>query len=164
MRRFEFEADMYESLSCVPMTVRKKLDRAAIKISHQQWLSLELSDRRMIRELQVDTDHQLLQLTKLIRRLVQERCGTTPSTMSSEQQLAAFPSSELPTNLATNARAAGLKLGQDDWARLDQDERYVLMKLGGGHRIKRNFTAALKEFLKDKEGTSLSPLDDRCQD
>jgi hypothetical protein len=84
--------------------------------------------------------------------------------MSSEQQLAAFPSSELPTNLATNARAAGLNLGQDDWARLDQDERYVLMKLGGGHRIKRNFTAALKEFLKDKEGTSLSPLDDRCQD
>ena len=70
MRRFEFEAEMYETLSCVPMAVREKLDRAAIKISHQQWLALELSERRFIRELSVDTDRQLRELSDLIHRLI----------------------------------------------------------------------------------------------
>jgi hypothetical protein len=130
MRRFEFEAEMYETLSCVPMTVREKLDRAAIKISHQQWLALELSERQMIRELPVDTDQQLSELSALINRFVRERCGATPSMMSSEQQLAAFPSLELPTNLAANARALGLELSQDCWALLNQGRTLCLDEIG----------------------------------
>jgi hypothetical protein len=84
--------------------------------------------------------------------------------MSSEQQPAAFPSLELPTNLAANARALELELSGDDWALLDQDERYVLIKLGGGHCVKRNLAAALKEFLRYGKGTSLSSHDDSRQD
>jgi hypothetical protein len=48
MRRFQFEADIYEALSCVPMMVRAKLDRVAIKVSLQQWLALDLTERRLI--------------------------------------------------------------------------------------------------------------------
>jgi hypothetical protein len=163
MRRFEFEADMYEALLCVPMVVRERLDRAAIKISHQQWLALELSERRLICELSVDTDRQLPELSDLINRLVLERSGTVPTIMSSEQQLAAFPSLELPAHLAANARALGIELSQKQWTLLDQDERYVLMKLGGGQRVKRNFEAALNEFLQDENGFSPEPRYDSRQ-
>jgi hypothetical protein len=45
MRRFVFEADIYETPSCVPMAVREKLDCVAIKISLHQWLSFDLSER-----------------------------------------------------------------------------------------------------------------------
>jgi hypothetical protein len=73
MRRFKFEAEMYETLSCLPMTVKKSLDRAALKVSHKQWLALELSERRTIRELPGETDSQLRELSDLVHRLVLKR-------------------------------------------------------------------------------------------
>jgi hypothetical protein len=76
--------------------------------------------------------------------------------MSSAQQRASFPSAELPAHLAANARALGIELSQNQWTLLDQDERYVLMKLGGGQRVKRNLEVALKEFLRDGKTCSHS--------
>jgi hypothetical protein len=40
-----------------------------------------------------------------------------------------------------------VKLDQAAWDRLDQDERYALLKLGGGARHSHNLAAALAEFL-----------------
>src|SRR5271170_6703373 len=40
VRRFNFEAEVYESLSCVPMAVRRKLDRAGVKVGLKQWRAL----------------------------------------------------------------------------------------------------------------------------
>lgn len=56
MRRFGFESEMYQTLSCLPMMVRDKLDRAALKVSQRQWLSLELHKRRLIYESPADTE------------------------------------------------------------------------------------------------------------
>jgi hypothetical protein len=150
MRRFEFEAEMYETLSCLPMTVKKNLDRAALKISHKQWLALELGERRLIRDLAGDTDSQLREFSNLGHRLVLQRCGEKPALISAKQQHDALPPVELPTDLAANARGLGIELTRDQWALLDGDERYVLMKLGGTGRVKHNFKAALSEFLREE--------------
>jgi hypothetical protein len=155
MRRFQFEAEMYEALSCLPMTVKKNLDRAALKISHKQWLALELSERRLIRDLPGDTDSQLRELSDLVHRLVLKRCSEKPTLMSAEQQYDALPPVELPADFAANARELGIELTGDQWAMLDEDERFVLMKLGGTHRVKRNFEAALREFLREEPATLL---------
>ena len=32
IRKFEFEADIYESLNCLPMAARRKLDALGIKV------------------------------------------------------------------------------------------------------------------------------------
>jgi hypothetical protein len=50
--------------------------------------------------------------------------------------------------LVANAKAHGFEVGQPAWDRLDADERYALMKLGGGTEPSHNFRAALREFLK----------------
>jgi hypothetical protein len=47
MRRFAFEADIYKTLSCVPMSVREKLERAAIKNRLEQWLYFDRGRRRL---------------------------------------------------------------------------------------------------------------------
>jgi hypothetical protein len=144
------KAEMYETLSCLPMTVKENLDRAALKVSHKQWLALELSERQLIRDLPGDTDSQLRELSDLVHRLVLQRCGEKPPLMSAVQQHDALPPVELPTDLAANARELGIELAPDHWALLDEDERYVLMKLGGTRRVKHNLEAALREFLREE--------------
>jgi hypothetical protein len=49
--------------------------------------------------------------------------------------------------LLRNASAAGVNLQNSDWATLDGDQRYALIKVGHSERPSHNFTAALKEFL-----------------
>src|ERR1700676_4508899 len=48
MRRSQFEAEVYESLSCLPMAARRKLDLLGIKISLDQWQHLGRGERLMI--------------------------------------------------------------------------------------------------------------------
>ncbi|WP_422300852.1 nitrate reductase associated protein, partial [Candidatus Binatus sp.] len=40
IRKFKFEDEMHESLQCVPMAVRRKLDHVGLKIGLEQWKSL----------------------------------------------------------------------------------------------------------------------------
>jgi hypothetical protein len=129
------------------MAVRHKLDCAGIKITLQQWEALPLAERRTLCELPHQTQSQLSHLSELICQRIQACSGEQPSVLSSEQRQAAIPPSELPSRLADNARVLGVALSPERWNSLDDDERYALMKLGGGLRTKRNFRAALKEFL-----------------
>ena len=40
IRHFEFEDEIHQSLGCVPMAVRRKLDRVGMKIGFVQWKAL----------------------------------------------------------------------------------------------------------------------------
>lgn len=151
MRRFAFEVDIYETLSCVPMAVREKLDRAAIKISLEQWNSFDIADRRRLCGYPLDSEQLIREFTETIRSLVMQQGGGEPPRLSREQQAAAFPTDRLPERVAANACALGFDLSPEVWTRLDDQERYALLKLGGGQRVKRNFEPALREFLEVSE-------------
>ena len=51
--------------------------------------------------------------------------------------------------IADKAREHGFELHSTLWAKLDYDQRYVLLKFGSDERRRRKFAAALKEFLGD---------------
>jgi hypothetical protein len=48
IRKFKFEHQIYESLNCLPMAARRKLDALGIKISLAQWEQLGRGERLMI--------------------------------------------------------------------------------------------------------------------
>jgi hypothetical protein len=129
------------------MAMREKLDRAAIKISLEQWLAFEIGERRRLCNFPIDAPHHVQELADFLRELVKKTGGPEPSSLSAEQQRAVFPTQQLPGRVAANAKALGFELTAESWARLDGDARYALLKLGGGQRVKRNFVPALKEFL-----------------
>ena len=64
------------------------------------------------------------------------------------QRAVADPPARLPAPLAERARAAGVTLDQAAWERLDADERYALIKLGGGAEVSHNLAAALAELVQ----------------
>lgn len=48
IRKFELEADIYESLNCLPMAARRKLDALGIKVHLAQWEQFGRGERLMI--------------------------------------------------------------------------------------------------------------------
>jgi Conserved nitrate reductase-associated protein (Nitr_red_assoc) len=55
--------------------------------------------------------------------------------------------------VVANAQALGVALSAKDWQRLDDDQRYALIKLGDVEQPGHNFRPALAEFLSDNGST-----------
>ena len=148
IRQFKFEDEVHHDLGCVPMAVRRKLDRVGIKISLEQWQQLGRGERLAICHLPVESGEELDALRVFINEAVQNRCGTTPKELPAEARTAAAPPDAPPVLLIERANAAGITLGPREWAGLDADERYALIKLGTGPEPSHNLVAGLTELLR----------------
>ena len=58
IRKFAFEADIYESLNCLPMAARRKLDALGIKVHLVQWEQFGRGERLMICHAPADTEEE----------------------------------------------------------------------------------------------------------
>jgi hypothetical protein len=146
IRKFKFEDEMHKSLQCVPMVVRRKLDRVGLKIGLEQWKSLDRGERLAICHFPVDTAEECDSLGVFIREAMQRRFGVEPKTLTATQRAAAEPPASPPERVVMHARAAGFDLSAAAWSRLDADERFALLKMGDAERPSHNLGAALKEF------------------
>jgi hypothetical protein len=147
MRRFKFEDEIHQSLSCVPMAVRRKLDQIGLKISLEQWQTLGRGERLAICHMPIESAEERDAVALFIDETVRHRCGSAARPLREEIRHAADPPASPPAALVANAKSHGFEVGQPAWEGLDQDERYALMKLGGGTESSHNFRAALREFL-----------------
>jgi hypothetical protein len=147
IRRFKFEDEVHISLACVPMAVRRKLDLVGVKISLEQWQALAQHERLAICHLPTNSDEERSAVQTFLEEAVRARAGTPTKPLSEEVKRSSEPPAAVPVQLVENAKAAGVTLAQSAWDRLDADERYALIKLGGGAEQSHNFVAALRELL-----------------
>jgi hypothetical protein len=146
IRKFRFEDEVHESLQCVPMAVRRKLDRVGLKIGLEQWKSLDRGERLAICHLPVASSDECDALTVFIREAMKRRFGVEPKALTDEQRASAEPPATPPTRVVSHARAVGFELSAAAWSRLDGDERFALMKMGDTETPSHNLAPALKEF------------------
>lgn len=146
IRRFKFEGNIAENLDCVPMAVRRKLDRVGLKISLKQWQQLLRIDRLAICHLPANLEEEREVLGQFIRESLGRIAGE-PGVLPAEVQEQAEPPPNPPEDLVQRAEALGFSLNAAAWTRLDPDERYALTKLGSGAEASHNLAAALKEML-----------------
>lgn len=147
IRRFRFEDEVYQSLSCVPMAVRRKLDQVGVKISLAQWQALGRGERLAICHLPAESTEERDVMKVFIEEAVRNRCGSAAKLLAEDIRRAAEPPAFPPPALVASARAEGVELSQSAWERLDADEQYALIKLGGGDKHSHNFGAALRELV-----------------
>jgi hypothetical protein len=147
MRQFDFEAEIYQSLSCLPMAARRKLDRLGLKISLEQWQRLSRAERLMICHAPASMPDECEVLRLFIHEVALARSGSAPRPLSDESRQEAEPAAAPPAPLVANASKLGVGLTTREWERLDDDERYALIKLGCGQQPSHNFKAALEELL-----------------
>ncbi len=146
-RRFGFETELYTRLTCLPLAARHKLDMIGIKVSIKQWLALEMNERRTLCEMPAESEQERRTLSEFVCGLILQRCGERPAALSLEQQASVIPPSQPPTSIAEQASALGYELDLTRWKKLDNDQRYALLKFGGDDRRQAKFAAALKEFF-----------------
>jgi hypothetical protein len=150
-RHFHFEEDIYCTLDCVPMTVRRKLDRIGLKVHLAQWQGLGQGERLAVCHLPAEQSDECEALRTFIVEAVKRTSGVEPNELPPEQRLGAEPPKEVPARLVADAAAGGAVLTQAMWERLDEDERYMLTKLE-----KRNdkLALALRELFAERPGAS----------
>ena len=146
IRKFKFEDEMHESLQCVPMAVRRKLDRVGLKVSLEPWKTLDRGERLAICHMPTDSPEECDALAIFIREAMLRRFGVEPKSLTDSQRANAEPPSTPPDTLITRARDAGFDLDPSTWSRLDGDERFALMKMGADSKPSHNLASALKEF------------------
>ena len=146
IRKFKFEDETHESLQCVPMAVRRKLDRIGLKVGLEQWKSLDRGERLAICHFPADYPEECDGLAVFIREAIKRRFGVEPKSLTDAQRASAEPPATPPLRVVAHARAAGFDLSAAAWSRLNGDKRFALTKMGDVETPSHNLVAALREF------------------
>jgi hypothetical protein len=142
---FGFEADFVGDLRCIPMAVRRKLDLVGVKLKLSHWGQFSEPERQRLLAWP-DDDGALSELESwLLHRCAELAAGSAgrlePSRDAPWQQVGGAPEV-----LLDSCRQLGLTLPPDAWSRLDELQRFALVKLSHPGHEHRNLPRALAEF------------------
>ncbi|MBD2752114.1 nitrate reductase associated protein [Spirosoma validum] len=144
---FAFESDFVDSLRCIPMVVRYKLDTCGIKLKLPEWVKLTVADKARLAEQLCHTSAEINQYRLDLIELVLLRCqhrvselGVVDATWDVLNQV--------PDEVQQKAvEWACNPLTIQQWLQLDVLQRFALVKLSRSGHEGRNFPRAIREFF-----------------
>lgn len=143
-RLFAFENQAAGGLACIPMAMRRRLDLAGVKLSLPQWVALPLelrSDLAFGPFKAGDNSWRQRLVDAILASTVEEARTLLP-----EPPPPWMKTDSVPAEVAEKAHALGCPLDARTWSRLDELQRFALVKLSRPGHENRNFPAALAEF------------------
>jgi hypothetical protein len=145
MTFFQFEQDFVESLRCIPMQVRYKLDTCGIKLKLHQWNQFTQADREALVTEPCDSD-SVLSYQALVRQMIHDRTGETASELAIDPAPPWLDPATIPASVQSKAITVGVTLYTQQWATLEPIARFALIKLSRSGHENNNFMPALQEF------------------
>ncbi|HEY9625375.1 MAG TPA: nitrate reductase associated protein [Crinalium sp.] len=143
---FQFEDDFVESLRCIPMVVRYKLDTCGVKLKLNHWNQLAQDERLTLVELPCETETEIQAYRSFIHSVVEKHGSDRPSDLP----IAAHPewrdATTIPDSVAEKARSLDQPITLEQWQALAPLQRFALIKLSRSNHENKNFLPALKEF------------------
>lgn len=146
MTFFQFEADFVESLRCIPMQVRYKLDTCGVKLKLPDWNRFLQVERQQLVELPCETETELQTYREMVHQLVAGHGGDRPSDLPIDPAPEWYNAGAIPACVQAQSSSFGITLTLDGWASLTPLQRFALTKLSRSNHENRNFLPALKEF------------------
>jgi hypothetical protein len=143
---FQFEADFVESLRCIPMQVRFKLDTCGIKLKLSHWHQFSQSERQQLVEMACTTQDEIQAYREFLNQLVLNHTQIPAADLPVEAHPAWLDEITLPISVQEKAQEFGVVLTLDQWTVLSPVQRFVLIKLSRPSHENKNFFPALKEF------------------
>ncbi len=143
---FEFEADFVESLRCIPMQVRYKLDTCGIKLKLSDWSQMTQVEREALVELPCTTKSEIQAYREYLENLILQRNGKPASTLFIEPHPAWMDATNVPDSLQQKAQEIGTSITPQQWANLTELQRFSLLKLSRPGHENENFPKAIAEF------------------
>ena len=144
---FKFEEEfMKDSIRCIPMIARFKLDACGIKLKLSEWNEFTLTERTSLTTLPAKTEAELLNYRKHVQQLVKNHTGEEATDLLVEQNPVWSILTELPVSLTEKAKEFSWKFSVSQWQSLSDLQRFVLLKLSRPNHENKNFPKAMKEF------------------
>lgn len=142
---FRFEADFVDSLRCIPMQVRFKLDTCGIKLKLSHWHQFTQVERQALVELPCSSD-QVKAYREFLGQLVLEHTGTPATDLPVEAHPSWMNVATIPVSVQNKAQETEVAITLQQWAALTPLQRFVLIKLSRSSHENKNFLPALQEF------------------
>jgi len=143
---FQFEADFVDSLRCIPMQVRYKLDTCGIKLKLPHWNQMTQDERQALVNSPCSTEGEIQDYRALLQHLVKSHTGELPSELPIEDHPAWQDASTIPESVREKGQELGTPIALGQWASLTPLQRFALIKLSRSQHENKNFLPALKEF------------------
>ena len=143
---FEFESDFVDTLRCVPMAVRMKLDLCGIKLTLRQWSRLTVGDRVELLHAPCTQPQEISDFRDRLAALVERRSGEAARPLA-QAACEAWRNSTTPSAIRDYAAKLGMQApGDQAWSSLTDLQRFALAKLARDNHDNVNFVPALREF------------------
>ena len=143
---FAFESDFVNTLKCVPMIVRYKLDSCGVKLRLQEWVRFSLDDKKILAYMPCYTVREIENYRRFVKKLVRHYFNYEASMLSSVDDswnnIHEIPQEVQQKSAEWQCPEVTLKY----WIELNTLQRFALVKLSRSSHEGRNFPVALREF------------------
>jgi len=146
MMLFAFEANFVDSLLCIPMQVRFKLDTCGIKLKLIQWHQFSQKERQMLVDLSCVNAEEIVTYRELLRYWVLKYSHEPAIDLSIDPNPVWFEISQIPLEVQTQLAEHKTALELSDWVKMTPLQRFALIKLSRSDHENHNFLPALAEF------------------
>jgi len=145
MHKFGFETEIDDALTLMPLGVRRKLDIAGLKFPLQTWQALSFQQRCALCEAEVDSIGAE-NYAKLVRE-VAEGCPGQLEALPALPTPRPWATQEAKARVLSRSEAEGRPVTSEEWAKLNDERRYILWRLSEARRGPQKLLAALEELL-----------------
>ena len=144
-RFFAFESDFVDSLRCIPMIVRYKLDTCRVKLQLSDWVRFNFDEKDFLAEMPCHTPDEIEMYAEYVNELVWKYTSSVPSPLKNLDP--AWTHMHVPAEVCEKAQEWNCPvISAGQWMALDELERFALVKLSRSGHEGRNFPRAMAEF------------------
>lgn len=143
---FKFEADFVDSLRCIPMQVRYKLDNCGVKLKLSHWHQFTEQERQTLVEMPCTSKEECQKYREFLQNSIVEKTGTPAKELSIEENPAWMNEKEIPEITQTKAAESNVNMTVEQWKKLTPLQRFALIKLSRASHENKNFYPAVQEF------------------
>ena len=143
---FEFEADFVDSLRCIPMIVRMKLDTCGIKLKLHQWNKFDQQQRQKLVNLSCLNNQEIKIYRKFLQNLITETTGEIAKDLKIDPSPPWLNNHQIPIEIIKQTQDFNIEITLEKWQKLNPLQRFALLKLSNSKHENSNFLPALQEF------------------
>jgi hypothetical protein len=144
---FRFEEDFIEeSVRCIPMIVRFKLDACGIKLKLMEWSKMKVTERSNLAEYSCQTTEEVAAYRRYVQQIVKVRAGQDVTDLLIVKNPLWATLTEVPGLFLEKLKELNLSVSVAQWQGLSALQRFALLKLCSPGHENKNFPLALEEF------------------
>ena len=142
----KFETDFVESLRCIPMIVRMKLDTCGVKLKLEHWNQFDHAQRQTLVTMPCHSPQEVISYREYVQNLVISKTGKPAKELAIDPLPPWLNTHKIPEALKAQAANHQTEISLKQWSSLNPLQRFALIKLSRPSHENRNFIPALKEF------------------